>query len=290
MQIVYHLGVHATDEDLIIKTLLKNRAALALDGTVIPWPRHYRHVLRDLASRLNGAHASADMQDALLDTFMVEDAPKRVVFSGQNLLGLPQNVLGAGRLYPGAASAAVALRNLFSDHPVAFTFAIRNPASFLPDLFARAQPSALADFLAGTDPESLRWSDMIGALRTALPDCPLTVWCDEDAPVLWPVILQAITGHDQDRHLDHIDDLLAPLLSEQGLADMRAFLAERPPASESHRRRAVASFLEKFARPEMMETEIDMPGWTEDMVDAMTDSYEADMGRIGRIEGVTLLR
>jgi len=290
MQIAYHLGVHATDEDRITKTLLKNRAALSADGIVIPWPRHYRHMLRDLVSRLNGAHASADLQDALLDAIMAEDTPKRVVFSGENLLGLPQNVLGGGRLYPGAASAAVALRNLFADQPVTFTFAIRNPATFLPSLFAKAQPSALGDFLAGTDPERLRWSDTIAQLRAALPDCPLIVWCDEDAPVLWPVILQAITGHAEDRQLDYIDDLLAPLLSEQGLADMRAFLAERPPASESHRRRAVASFLEKFARPEAMEVEIDMPGWTGDLLDAMTGSYDADMGRIGRMEGVTLLR
>lgn len=290
MQIVYHLGVHATDEDRIIKTLLKNRAALALDGIVIPWPRHYRPILRELLARLNGAHASPDLQDALLDALMTEDRPRRVVFAGENLLGLPQNVLGGGRLYPGAAGAAVALRNLFADQPVAFTFAIRNPATFLPTLFARAQPSALTDFLAGSDPERLRWSDMIAQLRAALPDCPLTVWCDEDAPVLWPVILQAITGHAEDRQLEHLDDLLAPLLSEQGLADMRAFLAERPPASESHRRRAVASFLEKFARPEAMEVEIDMPGWTEDTVAAMTEAYDADMGRIGRMEGVRLLR
>ena len=81
MRIVYHLGAHCTDDDRLIRCLLKNRAVLATQGIVVPPPNRYRTLLRDTAIQLKGAVASADTQALVLDQMMDEDAADRLVLS-----------------------------------------------------------------------------------------------------------------------------------------------------------------------------------------------------------------
>ncbi|MES2145513.1 MAG: hypothetical protein V4516_14445, partial [Pseudomonadota bacterium] len=60
MQIVYHLGAHCTDEDRLLRCLLRNRGVLAERGVVVPGPARYRKLLRDTAIQLKGARASIE--------------------------------------------------------------------------------------------------------------------------------------------------------------------------------------------------------------------------------------
>ena len=39
MQIVFHLGAHCTDDGLLIRSILKNRAKLAAEGIGVPGPK-----------------------------------------------------------------------------------------------------------------------------------------------------------------------------------------------------------------------------------------------------------
>lgn len=55
------------------------------------------------------------------------------------------------------------------------------------------------------------------------------------------------------------------------------------------RRKVVSAFLDKFALPDRIETEVAMPGWTEDLVAEMTALYEEDVHRIAQMENVTFL-
>jgi len=55
------------------------------------------------------------------------------------------------------------------------------------------------------------------------------------------------------------------------------------------RRRIVTAFLEKFGRPEQLSAEVKAPGWTEDLVEQMTEAYLVDVGRIAEMPGVTLI-
>ena len=47
MQVVFHIGAPCTDDDRLIKSLLRNREALARDGIAIPTPAQYRGVISD---------------------------------------------------------------------------------------------------------------------------------------------------------------------------------------------------------------------------------------------------
>ena len=89
--------------------------------------------------------------------------------------------------------------------------------------------------------------------------------------------------------LEEADEPLAQLLTEAGLARFHAYCTEHPPQSVLQRRRIVTAFLEKFGRPDQLATEIKAPGWTEDLVGHLTQSYLADVGRIAEMPGVTLI-
>ena len=47
MRIVYHLGAHFTDEERLLKCLLKNRGILSQNAVAVPGPKSYRVLLRD---------------------------------------------------------------------------------------------------------------------------------------------------------------------------------------------------------------------------------------------------
>ena len=42
MRIVYHLGAHCTDDERLMRCLLKNRDVLSAQGIVVPGPSKYR--------------------------------------------------------------------------------------------------------------------------------------------------------------------------------------------------------------------------------------------------------
>jgi hypothetical protein len=89
MRIVYHLGAHCTDEERLVRCLLKNRAVLAEQGIVVPSPTRYRKLLRDTAVQLRGATASIETQALILDQIMEEAVADRLILSWDSFLSFP---------------------------------------------------------------------------------------------------------------------------------------------------------------------------------------------------------
>lgn len=289
MRIVYHLGAHCTDEEKILKCLLKNRGALADEGIIVPGPARYRSLLRETAAELKGQSASRDTEAMVLDAIMDEDHAERLILSFDSFMAFPNWVIGRNMLYPAAADRTSGLAKVFPDLQCEFFLAIRNPATFLPSLFERLKNRTYDDFTNGVDPMTLKWSDVVTRIRAANPGVPITVWCDEDTPLIWTEVLRELSGHDPATVLEGVDDLLSTIMSKDGLSRMQAYLQTHPPQSEIQRRRIVAAFLDKFALADEIEIELDFPGWTEDFVDAMTAQYEDDMTEIARMPGVTFI-
>jgi len=288
MRIVYHLGAHCTDEERLLKCLLKNRGQLGAEGIVVPGPARYRTLLRDTAVTLKGEAATRDTQALVLDQIMDEDSADRLILSWDSFLSYPQWVL-RGALYPAAAERVRSFTQIFPEAEAELFLAIRNPATFLPALFLKQRDKTYAEFTEGTDPMLLRWSTMIGNIRALNPDVPLTVWCDEDTPLIWPEVLRRVAGHSSSIALEDTDDLLASIMSPDGLARMRGYLASHPPATEDQRRRIVSAFLDKFALPDQIEIDVDVPGWTEDLIATLTGIYQHDVARIAQMPDVSFI-
>ena len=292
MHVTYHIGLHCTDEDRALTCLLRNRERLADEGCAVPRPGLFRPALREAMLSLKGEPAPPALQQSMLDAVVDIENPRHVLFSSDSFLCIPQRAIGGDQLYPLAAERAPWIRQLFPDATVQVCFALRNPATLIPALFARSGGDQPFDaFLETMRPEALLWSDMVARLGRALPDTRLLVWCHEDAPVLWPELLARLAG----RRRDSADDLpgwdafLGELLPAPALEKLRGYLADHPPREAAHRRRVLAAFLDRFAKPEAVEEEFDLPGWDQRRVDALTARYEEDLLRIERIPGVEFL-
>ena len=288
MRIVYHLGAHCTDEDRLVRCLLNNQAMLGDQGIVVPSPTRYRKLLRDTAVQLKGKPASVDMQAMVLDQIMQQDRADRLILSWDSFLSFPQWAL-RGMIYPFAGERIRAFTHIFPEIGAEFHMALRNPATFLPALFEKQKVKGYAEFMEGTDPARLRWSDVIAQIRNQNPDAPLTIWCDEDTPLIWPEVLQAVSGHAPGTVLADTDELLTSIMAPDGLARMRNYMEGHPPENALQRRRIVSAFLEKFALAERVEMEFDLPGWTPALVEQMTSAYQADLALIAGMDGVTVI-
>lgn len=288
MRIAYHLGAHCTDEERLLRCLIANRPALAAQGIVVPEAARYRNLIRDTAIQLKGQAASRDTQALVLEQIMDEPVAARLVLSWDSFLAFPQWVL-RGRLYPSGGERIRAITQIFPEIEAEFFLAIRNPATFLPELLRRQRGKSYDEFMDGLQPMALRWSDLITDIMGQNPGVPLTVWCDEDTPLIWPEVLQAVAGHSPDRTLDDDDALLAEIMTADGLRRMTAYMEANPPGGVAQRRRIVSAFLDKFARPDAVDMAFDMPGWTPELVEAMTRQYEGDAAYIASLPGVSFL-
>lgn len=288
MEIVLHIGAHCTDEDNLLRCMHKNRDALAKQRIIVAEPSRYRPAIRETMQALAGDVAPLETQEALLDSIMDEDDATRVILSHESFLCVPGRAIGEGVLYPTTSMKAARLRNLFSHQDVRFCIGVRDLATYVPAVFARAKEPNFETFLAGADPMALRWSEMIGRLRKAAPDAPVTVWCNEDTPLLWPHILQAVVKPDAGFAFEGVNDFLGTIMGRGGLSRLESYLKSHPPKSENQRQRVVAAFLDKFAA-DAMEEEIDLPGWTVPYVAQMTELYERDLEALATMQGVTLL-
>ncbi len=289
MRIAYHMGAHCTDEDRLLKSLLKNKGILAEHGVVIPGPGRFRPVIAQVVGKLGGARASAETEAMLLESFMDVDAAERLVLSFENFLGSSKRALENGQLYPLIAEKARRLRNLFPDHEVEFFIGIRDLATFIPALFEKNGGGPFAGFLNGADPRDLRWVDAIEALREAVPESPITVWCNEDTPLIWPEIMHEVAGVEPQLRMKGGFDVLGEIMAREGMQRLRAYLGEKPPQTEIQRRRILAAFLDKYALDEAIEEELDLPGWTQELVEELGANYDDDVLEIARIPGVTML-
>ena len=60
MEMVFHLGVHCTDGDRLLKTLLNNREWLLGKGTEIVTPQRHRGLFEEALMALNGGRAGEE--------------------------------------------------------------------------------------------------------------------------------------------------------------------------------------------------------------------------------------
>lgn len=293
MRIVYHLGAHCTDEERLLRCLLKNRGTLANQGIIVPGPTRYRTLLRETAVALKGQPASRDTQAVVLDQIMEADRADRLVLSWDSFLSFPNWAMDGG-LYRAAGERVHAFSQIFPEIEAEFCLAIRNPASFLPALFekqkaAKGGAQSFEAFLKGRDPLDIRWSEVIDRIVDQNPGVPLTVWCDEDTPLIWHDVLQAVSGHKPGTELEDSWELLAQVISPEGLKRMLSYFASHTISTPEMRRKVVAAFLDKFVLKDRLDMTVEVPGWDDEMIEDLTDAYDQDVALIRATEGVRFL-
>lgn len=289
MQLVLHTGVHHTEEERLLNCLRRNRKALAGQGVSVPEPDAYRALFRDTLNAMHRTPPSPDARDVLLDAVMDEAKAQRVVLSDANFFRAPANAVREGQFYPAAARRMGRMAQLFPEDELNIFFAIRNPATLLPILHEQVANNAAPAFWGTRGPLDVCWSETIAQIREAAPEVPITVWCNEDAPMVWSQLIRELGGLDPDAPILGGFDLLETIMTPEGMQRFRGYIDGRPGMSEMQTRKVIAAFLDKFAIAEEIEEEIDMEGWTAELVEEMTAAYDADVEVIEAMPGVRVI-
>lgn len=289
MQVIMHTGVHYTEQDRLIKSLLRNKGMLKERGISVPGPGSYRGLVRDTLNAMNRAPAAEGAREVLLDVILDDAQAARVVLSDPNFFRTPGTAVQKGELYPASAIRMKYMADLFPDDELEIFIGVRNPASLLPILHSVAGDASDAAFWGGRNAYDIRWSEVIAGIRQAVPHIPITFWCSEDLPLIWSQILREMAGLEFHEEIAGEFDLLSSIMSKEGMQRFKDYLEGHPNITEIQRRRVIAAFLDKFALDDEIEEELDMPGWTEALVDDLTDQYDEDVLAIQRMPGVTMI-
>ena len=289
MQVIVHTGAHYTDEERLMKCLLKNKQAFSNLGVAVPGPGKYRKLLRQTLIAMRKSAADPDAREVLLDAILDEETADRVILSNTNFFGAPRAAVRRGKIYPAAAERMSHFQQLFPDDEVEMFMGLRDPGSFLPAIYKESPKDELHDFLDGADPRELRWSKTIRDIKDANPGISITVWCNEDTPLIWSQIIRDMAGMEPISEIEGAYDLLSDIISPQGMARFKTYLTSHPTMTEVQRRRVISAFLDKFALEDEIIEELDLPGWTDQLVGELTDIYEEDVLDISRMPGVQLI-
>lgn len=291
MQVILHTGAHCTDEDRLLKGVLRNAESWRHAGVAIPGPSRYRNLLTEAMNKLRRDAPSPDTRDLLLDAILQEDAGdlSRLVLSNDNFFSVPKLMFQNGYIYHRAEERLSTMAKVFEGDELNLFMGLRDPASFLPAAFAATPHDDFATFMEGVDPMRFRWSDLIRRISATVPNMPITLWCNEDTPFLWGQIMRELAGIALNRKITGAFDLYAQIISREGMQRFRAFLKENPTITERQKRRVMIAFLDKYALDDMLEDELDLPGWDAAYVDMLTEIYEYDLEIIAALPNVRLL-
>ena len=290
MQIVYHIGANCTDEERLLKSLLKNAGTFTAQGIKIPGPGKYRRLIRETIQNLNGAAPAPDTRDILIDAILDDEQANRLVMCHDRFICFPQRIFENGQFYALAEQKIQGLGNLFPNDDIELCIGIRNPATFVPAVYKDAKrDDDIADFLQGIALEDIRWSSLIARMQHALPRASITVWCNEDTPLIWGQLIRELSGVDPLTRIMGGFDLLSSIMTDEGMSRFLSYIKGHPPKTEVQKRRIISAFLDKFAKEDEVEEEFDMPGWTEEIMDQLTELYDEDVYQISRMPGVNFI-
>ncbi|SHF36789.1 hypothetical protein SAMN05444339_105209 [Loktanella atrilutea] len=289
MEIALHLGANCTDEDRLLKSILKNVDTLAEHGINAPGPGKYRRLIRETIQSLDGAAPATDARQIMLDAILDHDTPRRLVMSNTNFICVPNRIFENGVLYDQAEFKLRGFLQLFPEDEIDIYLALRDPATFLPDAYRRSKADSFAAFMQGREPHGVVWSDLVRRIRQVAPQATLTVWCNEDTPLIWAELIRDIAGLDRDVKITGGFDLLASIMSKEGMSRFLAYMQAHPPQTDTQKRRVIAAFLDKYALSDEIEETVDLPGLTEDDISDLSEAYEEDVARIAAMPDVTFI-
>ena len=290
MEIVYHIGANGTDEDRLLKSLLRNVDVLAADGVKVPGPSNYRRLIRETIQGLDGAPPPQDARSILLDAILDDEPTERLVLSNSNFICIPNRIFDKGVFYMLTEPKIRGLLDLFPGDEIELCIALRNPAAFIPENFSKSKFDDLTTFMRGMQPDEVRWSDVIKRIRHVAPNCKLTVWCNEDTPLIWGRLMREIAGIPDTVPLVGTHDLLATIMEPEGMQRLRGYLKNNPPPTPQHELKIILAFLKKYALDDAMDEDIDLPEFTQELIEQLTDDYDADVDYIQTIPGVTFIQ
>ncbi len=289
MQIAFHIGANCTDDDRLLKSILKNADVLNDHDIKAPGPGKYRRLIRETIQNLNGADPALNTRQILLDAILDDEAPRRLVMANSNFICIPNRVFDHGVFYEQAVFKVRGLQQIFPEDKISLFMGIRNPATFLPVAFANSKADTFETFMQGMRLRDIRWSEVITRIQQTAPEATLTVWCNEDTPLIWADLIRTICGLSATTKITGGFDLLASIMAPEGMNRFLNYMRAHPPQTVQQKQRIISAFLDKYAIEDKIEDTVDVPGLDDAMLQELTQIYEQDVHLISQTPKVRFM-
>jgi len=289
MRVAIHAGAFATDENHISNALMFNRRNLNRQGVAVADPEH---ALPKLHQRLTEHQAHSDeptSSSKLRDELLSGLNSGRVIFSDDRLLGEPAQIVQNSQLYPAAGLRAAFFDDLFVEDEVELFFALCNPATLLPNVLKTLPLESQNDILRSTELNRLNWKTMVEDIIELAPNIRLTLWCNEDLPLIWSDLIRTIADIPAQSPIRQEFSMPASLLTETGKRHLAILLKQGLATDSSEFQMQFDSILDQHAEPDLIEVNPDYPGWTQDIIDGFTELYARDLAQIAVLPDVQML-
>jgi len=291
MIISIQIGAHGTNGETLTQTLRRNERLLAERGVIVPKKHVYRELLPEIMRRVQDEPADLQTQEALINELTDGYEAQRIVLSFEELICMPQLVFHNDALYAKSEFKLPWLSNVFADQHLEFFFGVRNPATFVPEVFSYCGPHIpYGQFMGNMMLEDILWAPLIKRMMAAAPAAKFTAYVYEDTPITWPQILHEMTGLDPYIKLSGELDVIAEVMQRDGLSRLGAYLETHKPRTEVQRKRILSSFLEKYVDPHALDADLEFQGWTQELVDMLGAQYEEDLYALEEISGLNLIQ
>ncbi|NNU81108.1 hypothetical protein HMH01_11745 [Halovulum dunhuangense] len=295
MKVALHLGAHKTASTFLQGVLAKADASGTLPDGVRCVPMD--DLRREVTTRVGHgpglpperAAQRLARAEAWLMPLLERAGQSRLILSDENLIGTPREIVRTAALYPDPAGRLGALPRLLAGHEVELFLAIRHPGVFARSIYCeylRAPGKTFhppAPFAEAWLERMPSWLPLIGAIRDAFPQAPLTVWDF------------ALVRKDPQRILNAIASTPEPVEFDTGGVVRRASLSHAAVLAlvETGLREGPAAMTARL-RETARAHPLKKGNWTYEMWDkAATQAFHrrlsGDLAQIRQMPGVTLL-
>ncbi|WP_037310485.1 hypothetical protein [Ruegeria halocynthiae] len=290
MQVAIHAGAAFTDEGSLLKSLQKNSEVLTQEGIAVIGPRRYRQVFKPAFDTLGVEPADRGLLHQMQNMLPVNPDVRRTIFSSDNFVGERALALQEGQLYPQAGRRMALLDTAYSDHQITLFLGLSNPGSFIPKLLMTLPQADRESIIRSTDLSCLSWIGMIEDIRDLAPDVQITLWSNEDTPLIWGDIVRAMGDLNDDVALNDEYDLLLSLLDDTGKSKVLGQMDSVDGQDKATVRESLAQIFEDHAKLDTVEEELELPGWSAEIIDAFSELYEQDLTKLETMPGVRILK
>ncbi len=268
-----------------------NRDLLEAHGILLPTEEAMEAAVWPAIRALRKSTADENTLPTMIEKLTGGKPYKKVLILRPSISGSPLRPIKDDIIYPRGSATIAHLIRLIGQDELRLFCALRNPASFLPSCYNVAYQNdpnlSLQEFVTVSDPFALRWSEYLHRVQGREAGVPLNVWTFEDYPYIWRSVAQSLAGLPNKEDLVAADVPFDQGMSLKGIGLMQEYLKKHPAETASKRNQVAQKFEERFP-PIAREVIPDL--WPEDLVGALSDSYDDDLYYIERMDNVRMIK
>lgn len=291
MRVNLHIGMHFTRTARLVKAMRENEKVNANHGVISPPVKSYRTKINAELARLDGLPPTRDESRALVSQIMGEGDVRSAILIDEAWSGKIETAFADEMLYSNAGENVRRVVELFQTEDVRLSMALINPATYIAGVLSVKRAVGQARwFVRNVDPASISWKTTVDRLLAEVTDIPVTLWAEEDTPLVWARILRNLGELPQDTEIRAPYAALREVLTPEGMTLFKTFIEKFPPKSPQTEERAIMAFLDKYSAAPVYDPEDGLEGWDAEALATITERYEADIATLAEHPRVTLIQ